>query len=64
KNTTKKDVLKQINTFIQTSKYKIILIGDFNSTPNLKLDRYPPKKISLPESQLIKTLKPHFHDIY
>src|SRR5260364_312386 len=39
-------------------------MGDFNSTPNPKLDRHPSKKTSLPESQLIKTLKPHFQDIY
>ena len=36
--------------------YKIIIIGDLNSTPNPRLDRFPAKKSSIPESQLIKFL--------
>ena len=39
-------------------------MGDLNSTPNPKIDRSPSKKSHLPESQLIKFLKPNFYDTY
>ena len=31
-------------------------MGDLNSVPNPRQDRLPPKKSSIPESQLIKFL--------
>ena len=39
-------------------------MGDLNSTPNPKIDHSPSKKSYLPESHLIKFLKPNFYDTY
>jgi hypothetical protein len=40
-------------------------MGDLNSTPNPKIDRSPPKKSSIPESNLLKYLKQnHFYDTF
>src|ERR1041384_1572563 len=40
-------------------------MGDFNSVPNPRLDRFPPKKSSILESQLIKYLQSQqYKDIY
>ena len=40
-------------------------MGDFNGVPNPRIDRFPPKKSSIPEHQLIKFLSSfQFKDIY
>ena len=39
-------------------------MNDLNLTPNSKIDNSPSKKLYLPESQLIKFLKPNFYDTY
>ena len=40
-------------------------MGDFNGIPNARIDRNSPKKISIPELQLIKYLISHqFKDSY
>jgi exonuclease III/ribonuclease HI len=64
KHKLRKEIFNQITSLIQSTNKKIILMGDLNSTPNPKIDRLPPKKSHLPESQLIKFLKPNFYDTY
>jgi exonuclease III len=65
KKELRKEVLDYIISLTQNTKYKIIIMGDFNSVPNPRIDRLPPKKSSIPESQLIKYLISfQFKDIY
>jgi len=56
KKELRKEVLDYIISLTQNTKYKIIIMGDFNSVPNPRIDRLPSKKSSIPESQLIKYL--------
>ena len=65
KKQLRKDIQEHIITLSQNSNYKLIIMGDFNSVPNPRLDRFPSKKSSIPESQLIKYLQSQqYKDIY
>ena len=65
KKQLRRDIQEHIISLTQNSKYKLIIMGDFNSVPNPRLDRLPPKKSSIPESQLIKYLQSQqYKDIY
>jgi exonuclease III len=65
KKQLRKEITKQTLSLIKETKAKIILMGDLNSTPNLKIDRLPPKKSSTPESDLLKYLKQnHYYDTF
>ena len=56
KKQLRKDIQEHIINLSQNPSYKLIIMGDFNSVPNPRLDRLPQKKSSIPESQLIKYL--------
>src|SRR5260363_387208 len=65
KKQLRKDIQEHIISLAQNSNYKLIIIGDFNSVPNPRLDRSLAKKFSIPEFQLIKFLYSHqCKDIY
>src|SRR6185295_14576102 len=59
------EIQEQIIQLCNNSNYQLIILGDFNSVPNPRLDRNPPKNTSIPESQILKYLISHqFKDIY
>ena len=65
KKQLRKEVQEEIIKLCLDTTYKIILMGDLNSVPNPRQDRLPPKKSSIPESQLIKFLiSQQFKDTY
>ena len=65
KKQLRKEIQEQIITMCQNTKYRYIIMGDFNSVPNPRIDRSPSKKTSIPETQLIKYLISHqYKDIY
>jgi exonuclease III len=65
KKELRKEVLDYIISLTQNTKYKIIIMGDFNSVPNPRINHLPSKKSSISESQLIKYLISfQFKDIY
>ena len=60
-----KDVQEYIISLLQNPNYKVIIMGDFNSVPNPRIDHLPPKKTSIPELQLTKFLISHqYKDLY
>src|SRR5205085_7884095 len=65
KKLLRKEILTYLTPILQSSQYKIIIMGDLNGTPNPKLDRLPHKKHNIPENQLLKNLKYHnFKDTF
>src|SRR5205814_7041583 len=59
KKQLRKEIQEKIISLIQNTTYKTIIMGDFNGIPNARIDRNSPKKILIPELQLIKYLISH-----
>src|SRR6185436_3068786 len=65
KKQLRKEVQDHLISLTQNNKYKLIIIGDLNSVSNPRIDRSPPKKLSISKSQLIQYLISfQFKDIY
>jgi hypothetical protein len=65
KKKLRKEIQETIINLLTDNNYKTIIMGDFNSVPNPRKDRNPPKSSSIPESQLLKFLISHqFMDSY
>ena len=65
KKQLQKEIQEQTITLYQNSKYRYIIIEDFNSIPNPCIDHSSSKKISIHKTQLIKYLISHqYKDIY